>query len=143
MRSFYIFQINNDIEKVTKESPYELYHSLETIYYRTHEDENLGYVFLNQLIKPIAVKELDVALFKKYKENYFYMKYRNMHSMHDVYRKENTKLTLYKTYIKLETDVIKPRFLEELKKNHSFFVCDFESVDYFWLDSLEFNAQYI
>ena len=52
--------------------------------------------------------------------------------MHDVYRKENTKLTLYKTYLKLETDVIKPKFLEELQINHSLFVCDFESMDYFW-----------
>ena len=102
------------------------------------DDINLGYVFMTQLIEPIKIKELDIALFKRYKENYFYTKYRNVHSMHDVYRKENTKLTLYKTYLKLETDVIKPKFLEELQKNHSLFVCDFESMDYFWLDSLSF-----
>ena len=80
---------------------------------------------------------MDILLFKRYKENYFYMKYRNIHSMHDVYRKENTVLTLNKTYLKLETNVIKPRFLEELQKNHSLFVCDFQEKDYFWLDSLE------
>ena len=136
MRVFYIFQINADIEKVTKDNPYELFHTLEVIYYRMRDDVNLGFTFMTQLVKPIKVKELDIALFKRYKENYFYMKYRNTHSMHDVYRKENTKLTIYKTYIKLETDVIKPRFLEELQKNHSLFVCDFESMDYFWLDSL-------
>lgn len=138
MRIFYIFQINTDIEKVTKENPYELFHTLEVIYYRMKDDVNLGYVFMTQLIEPIKMKELDIALFQKYKDNYFYTKYRNIHSIHDVYRKENTKLTLYKTYLKLETDVIKPKFLEELQKNHSFFVCDFESMDYFWLDSLSF-----
>ena len=47
-----------------------------------------------------------------------------------------TTLILNKTYLKLETNVVKPRFLEELQKNHSLFVCDFESMDYFWLDSL-------
>ena len=138
MRVFYIFQISADIEIVTKENPYELFHTLEVIYYRMKDDINLGYVFMTQLIEPIKIKELDIALFKRYKENYFYTKYRNVHSMHDVYRKENTKLTLYKTYLKLETDVIKPKFLEELQKNHSLFVCDFESMDYFWLDSLSF-----
>jgi len=138
MRVFYIFQISADIGKVTKENPYELFHTLEVIYYRMKDDINLGYVFMTQLIEPIKIKELDIALFKRYKENYFYTKYRNVHSMHDVYRKENTKLTLYKTYLKLETDVIKPKFLEELQKNHSLFVCDFESMDYFWLDSLSF-----
>ena len=42
MRVFYIFQINADIEKVTKENPYELFHTLETIYYRMRDDVNLG-----------------------------------------------------------------------------------------------------
>ena len=136
MRVFYIFQIKKDLTKITKENPYTLFHTLETIYYREPDDIKLGYVFLKQIIDPIPIKELDILLFKRYKENYFYMKYRNIHSMHDVYRKENTVLTLNKTYLKLENNVIKPRFLEELQKNHSLFVCDFESMDYFWLDSL-------
>ena len=137
MRVFYIFQIKKDLTKITKANPYTLFHTLETIYYREPDDIKLGYVFLKQIIDPIPIKELDVLLFKRYKENYFYMKYRNIHSMHDVYRKENTVLTLNKTYLKLETNVIKPRFLEELQKNHSLFVCDFQEKDYFWLDSLE------
>ena len=137
MRVFYIFQIKKDLTKITKENPYTLFHTLETIYYREPDDIKLGYVFLKQIIDPIPIKELDILLFKRYKENYFYMKYRNIHSMHDVYRKENTVLTLNKTYLKLETNVIKSRFLEELQKNHSLFVCDFQEKDYFWLGSLE------
>ncbi len=137
MRIFYIFQIKKDLEKITKSNPYLLFHTLETIYYREPDDIKLGYIFLKQVIEPIQIKELDIALFKRYKDNYFYMKYRNTHSMHDVYRKENTTLILNKTYLKLETNVVKPRFLEELQKNHSLFVCDFEEKDYFWLDSLE------
>jgi len=140
MRNFYIFQINPDIKKLTLDNPYDLFHTLETIYYRDRDEVELSYVFLTQLIKPIAIKELDVLLFQHYKENYFYMKYKNVHSMHDVYRKENTKLSLYKTYLKLETNVVKPRFFVELQKNSNFFVCDFEEKDYFWLDSLELLA---
>lgn len=136
MRHFYIFQINPDIVKLTKNKPYELFHTLETIYYRTSDDINLGYVFINQLIDLIAVKELDIDIFKTYKNNYFYMKYKNVHSMHDVYRRENTTLTIHKTYLKLDTDAIKPRFLEELMNNPYYFVCDFAEKDYFWLDSL-------
>ena len=143
MRIFYIFQINPSLEKIMKENTYDLFHTLETVYYRTCEDKELAYLFLHQLITPIKIKELDIALFKEFRECYFYTKYRNTHSMHDVYRKENTKLSLYKTYIKLETDALKPRFLEELQKNHSFFVCDFENMDYFWLDSLSFSPVYI
>lgn len=136
MRNFYIFEIKEEVEKITKKNPYELFHTLETIYYRTPEEAEMSYHFIKQLIKPIPIKELDISLFKRYKESYFYTKYRNVHRMFDVYRRESTTLTLCKTYLKLETNVVKPRFLEELQR-YNFFVCDFEGKDYFWLDSLE------
>ena len=136
MRVFYIFQIKKDLEKITKENPYMLFNTLETIYYREPDDIRSCYTFLHQIIDKINIKEIDIALFKKYKENFFYMKYRNVHSLHDVYRQENTTITLNKTYIKLETNVIKPRFLEELHKQKNYFVCDFKEKDYFWLSSL-------
>ena len=34
---------------------------------------------------------------------------------------------------------VKPKFFEELQKNHNFFVCDFKEKDYFWMDSLSFT----
>lgn len=137
MRNFFIFEIKDSIKKVTKENPYELFHTLETIYYQSKEEAQTSFNFLIQLIDPIKIKDLDISLFKQYKENYFYTKYKNIHKMHDIYRKEQTTLSLYKVYLKLETNVVKPRFLEELQKNHNFFVCDFEEKDYFWLESLE------
>ncbi len=136
MRNFYIFEIREDIKKITKENPYELFHTLETIYYQK-EDKRLTVHFLSQLLNPILIKDLDIALFRRFKENYFYTKYKNVHTMHDVYRKEDTRLILNKSYLKLETNVVKPRFLEELKYNSNLFLCDFEEKDYFWLDSLE------
>ncbi len=137
MRNFFIFEINPDIKKMTQNSPYELFHTLETIYYQSRDEAILSYHFLSQLIQPIKVRELDVSLFKRFQENYFYTKYKNVHKMRDIYRKENTKLILNKTYLRLETNVIKPRFFEELRKNPNFFLCDFEEKDYFWIDSLE------
>ena len=113
MRVFYIFQIKKDLEKITKENPYMLFNTLETIYYREPDDIRSCYTFLHQIIDKI-----------------------NVHSLHDVYRQENTTITLNKTYIKLETNVIKPRFLEELQKQKNYFVCDFKEKDYFWLSSL-------
>lgn len=137
MRNFYIFEINTFMKQVTKDNPYDLFHTLESIYYQRLENLETTYNFFRQIACPIKIKDLDIQLFKAYKENYFYTKYKNVHSMHDVYRNEDTVLTLYKTYIKLQTNVVKPRFIEELKKNHNYFVCDFEEKDYFWLESLE------
>ncbi len=143
MRHFYIFKITSSCEKIWKKNPYELYHTLEMIYYRNEDDIYLGNKMIKQLIVPIAIKELDFALFSHFKNNYFYMKYKNIHSMHDVYRNENTILTLHKSYLKLDTNVIKPSFLFVLQKSSSFFVCDFEEKDYFWLDSFKQGAVFI
>ncbi len=138
MRTFYFFEIKPELMTLLKENPYELFKTLETIYYENMDVET-SYLLIKQLINPIPIKSLDILLFRKYKENYFYTKYKNVHSLHDVFRKENTVLKLYKTHLKLETNVIKPRFLEELQKNHNFFVCDFKEKDYFWLSSLSFS----
>ncbi len=143
MRCFYIFKINPTLEILTKNNPYELYHTLETIYFRSSDDIYLGNVFVKQIVEPIERKELDISLFKDYKNNYFYMKYKNHHMMNDIYRRENTKLSIYKTYLKLETNVVKPCFLKNLQKNPHLFACDFEEKDYFWLDSLNTGAVFI
>lgn len=136
MRNFYIFQISEDIEKSLKNNPYELFHALELIYYRAGYPK-FQYNLVKQLIEPLDTKKIDVTLFKAFKDNYFYTKYKNIHSMHDVYRKENTHLTIHKSYLNLQTDVLSPAFFTNLKKNRRLFFCDFENADYFWLDSFK------
>ena len=143
MRRFYIFKINPSVVKVFKNRPYEVFHTLEMLYYRSDDDIRFGNRFVKQLIYPIALKDLDIMLFKKFKNNYFYMKYKNIHSIHDFYRHENTILALHKTFLKLETNVIKPSFFKELQDFNNLFVCDFESKDYFWLDSFKQSAVFI
>ena len=131
MRHFYIFKINPSVSKVFKNRPYEVFHTLETLYYRTDDDIYLGKNFVKQFIFPISLKELDI------------MKYKNVHSLHDFYRKESTTLSLHKTFLKLDTNVVKPCFLKELQEFNNLFVCDFESKDYFWLDSFKLGAVFI
>ena len=101
MRTFYFFEIKPELVALLKDNPYELFKTLETIYYQNLDLET-SYQFIRQLINPIPIKNLDISLFKKYKENYFYTKYKNVHSLHDVFRKENTILKLYKTYLKID-----------------------------------------
>ena len=136
MRHFYIFQIKSEIESSLKSNPFELFKALQTIYYEKYPSQ-FQYAFISQLIEKMDIKEMDISLFKTFKDNYFYTKYKNVHSMHDVYRKETTILKLHKTYLSLKSSAIEPCFLKFLKKYHRLFFCDFESMDYFWLDSLK------
>ena len=76
MRTFYFFEIKPELVALLKDNPYELFKTLETIYYQNLDLET-SYQFIRQLINPIPIKNLDISLIKKYKENYFYTKYKN------------------------------------------------------------------
>ena len=79
---------------------------------------------------------MDINLFKQYKDNYFYTKYRNTHQIYDVYRHEKTKLVVKKTYLEIESSLPRPSFLKELRNEKNLFFCDFENKDYFWLENI-------
>ena len=136
MRKFYVFKMKSEYATLTKKNPYHLYKTLEQIYYVDPSDLNLGIDLFERMIDVFNPKSIDIDLFKKYKDNYFYTKYRNVHQIHDVYRRETTKLTVCKTYLELETSVIRPTFLKDLEEYENLFFCDFENKDYFWLETI-------
>ena len=117
MREFYIFQIKEDLLALFKDNPYELFHTLETIYYNMYNFNNY--------------------IYSKYKDNYFYTKYLDTHKIYDIYKKENSVLKVYNTYLKISSDVIVPTFFKDINKKSNIFVCDFKNTDYFWLNSLK------
>ena len=45
MRTFYLFEIKEDLKQMLKKTPYELFRTLETIYYETNEVET-SFLFL-------------------------------------------------------------------------------------------------
>lgn len=136
VRVFYVFKIKSEYAILTKKNPYHLYKTLEQIYYVDQSDINLGMDLFEKMIDPFHQREMDIELFKKYKDNYFYTKYRNIHQIHDVYRRENTKLTVCKTYLQLESSVVRPSFLKDLETFENLFFCDFMNKDYFWLEKI-------
>jgi len=136
MRQFYIFKIKEEYATLTKKNPYHLFRTLEQIYYVDQSEIHLGMDLFEKIIAPLNPRQLDIELFKKYKDNYFYTKYRNVHQLHDVYRHEKTKLIVCKTYLALESSVPRPTFMKDLEKENNLFFCDFENKDYFWLEKI-------
>ncbi len=137
MRQFYIFKIKPEYAILTKENPYHLFHTLESIYYINQEELYLGRDLFERLIDSFNPKKMDIELFKRYKENYFYTKYENVHQIYDFYRQENTKLSVNRTYLEIKSSIPKPTFFKDLKEEKNLFFCDFENKDYFWLEKIK------
>lgn len=136
MRTFYIFQIKEEYASLTRKNPYHLFKMLSYIYNLEEKEVNRGADLFFKLVEPFHSKELDIAIFKKYRENYFYTKFKNVHQIYNLYKKEESKLIVHKHFLVLKSTLIRPTFLQDLLSYQNIYLCDFENKDYFWLESL-------
>ena len=135
MRTFYIFKINYEMGILLKESPYNLYRSLEGIYYLDKTSVGYGKDLLDNLIVPIDKDKYNRLIYDKNKDNDFYMKIGDNHKIVNKYRKEDTSISVKNSHILLKTNIIN-KDIKKFLPLASLFACDFENKDYFWLEEL-------
>ena len=135
MRAFYIFKINKEMGVLLKDSPYNLYKSLEDIYLLDKTSIGIGKDLLDQLIVPIDKERYNRLIYELNKDNDFYMKNGDTHKVVNKYRKEETIITVKNSHILLKTNIIN-RDIKKFLPITELFVCDFQNKDYFWLEQL-------
>ncbi len=134
MRHFYLFDINNNIS-IDKTHPYGLYKLFLELY---HSKGNYRYYnkIYGSIIKPIKRKLLNNNIYNLYKNNVYYTKFMNEHFYYNYLDKEETKLCINNSYIRIDSNNVKPAFFKYLNKYSNLFVCDFDNEDYFYLESI-------
>lgn len=135
MRTFYIFKISKEMSILLKENPYNLFRSLEGIYYLDKTSVSVGKDLLDQIIEPINKLKYNREIYELNKNNDFYIKIGNIHRIKNKYRAEETTMTVKNSHILLETNIINKNIKNILPLNR-LFACDFENKDYFWLEEL-------
>lgn len=136
MRTFYIFKINKNFYNLMKNNPFHLYKAMEDIHNFDKEDASVAYDLFIQITSPFSKSKINNKLFNAFKENDFYSKFRNTHKIQNKYLPEDSLLVINKTFLLLESNILKPSFFDELKEYQNLFVCDFKNKDYFWLNEL-------
>lgn len=135
MRTFYVFKISREMNVLLKDSPYNLYRSLEGIYLLDKASMGYGKELLDELIVPIDKLKYNELIYEKNKDNDFYMKVGDNHKIINKYRKEDTNIQVRNSHILLKTNIINKDIKKFLPLN-GLFACDFENKDYFWLEEL-------
>lgn len=135
MRAFYIFKINKEMGVLLKDSPYNLYKSLEDIYLLDKTSIGIGKDLLDQLIVPIDKERYNRLIYELNKDNDFYMKNGDTHKVVNKYRKEETIITVKNSHILLKTNIIN-RDIKKFLPITELFACDFQNKDCFWLEQL-------
>ena len=135
MRTYYIFNVNKEMSILTKDSPYMLFKSFESIYRADRNDLGMASNLYEQLASKFNKAILNQRIVAEYKDNQHYMYTKDRHTYYNKYKDETCNLTVKNSYIICNSNNTK---LELLKKLNGFnlFACDFENKDYFWLDEI-------
>ena len=136
MRIFYIFKINDEIAKITKNKPENIYNSLEEIYLMDKNKTKEGKILLENISYKFDKENINLLLKDIYRNNINYTCYENIHTYNDFLKDEQTKIYIYNTHIKIKSNVVNPIFLNDIKNIKNLFVCDFINIDYFWLKNV-------
>lgn len=139
MRTFYLFKINDEYSKLTKEIPYNLYNTYASI--KLSSPDNISYLYnqYKSITSKVSIKEINNYLKERMNELDGYSIYRNTHLYNNYYSDEVSKLIVYNSYFILKSNKQSSTFLEVLNNIPNLFVIDFEHKDYFWLEKKLIN----
>jgi len=136
MRTFYIFKINKEMTILTKDIPYNLYRTIEQIYYMEESSINVSYKLFSDLFTKLDKEYIDNYLYKLFSNNRYYTYKDGIHIYNNKYLKENSRLKVFNSHIVLKSNYIKPSLLINYLHTDNLFVVDFKYKDYFWLNEL-------
>lgn len=136
MRNFYVFYINNEFKKLSLDNPYNLYKTMENIYYLEKSDLSLGASLFEQVAVPFKKEDVNKFIFENYKDDDFYINNRNNHRVYNKYRDETLIIKTHFAYLSLKTNISRKEVFKSIYVNSNLFVCDFENKDYFWLEKI-------
>lgn len=135
LRTYYIFNINKEMSILTKDSPYVLFKSLESIYNLNTSDLYIASNLYEQIAKKFNRNIVNAKLYETYKDNDHYMYVNDYHTYYNKYKDEKCNVEVKNSYLICNSNSASLFLLRKLKE-YSLFACDFENKDYFWLDEI-------
>ncbi len=134
MKVYYIFKIKKEFINLYQDSPSILFHILKSIYYLDKTEVDYGYHLFRQLTIPIDKNKIDRDLFIKLHQDIPYSKREDTHYINNFYRNEISRLTINKSYCRLEVEQNFSSFFSLLEEEMgNVFVCAFQKIDFFFL----------
>lgn len=134
MKVYFIFDIKKEFINLYKGNERVLYNILRQLYYLEKEEVAFGFNLFTQLINKIPKNDIDRKIFVKYHQDIPYSKRGEVHYINNLYKDEISRLTIKKSYIKLELEQNTSTFLDILPDfSLNYFACDFTNHNYFFL----------
>ena len=121
-----------------KESPNSLFNVLKHLYYMKRHEMNYGFNLFQQLTEKIEKDRLDREIYIKYHDEMVYSKNQGEHIINNLYKDEVSILTIKNAYILITVNKNYSSFFSIIENlGDEYFVCDFISQDYFWINEIK------
>lgn len=134
MKELYIFNVKEEFYKLYKEKPSELFLIFNRIYHMKLSDKEYGYNLFSQISLFLDKSKVNEIIKDKYKDKIMYSNNGNEHIINNLFLNEISILTVKNSNIKIESNINKPSFLDDLRDlNFNLFVCDFKNQDFFFI----------
>lgn len=138
MRTFYIFKMKKEFVSLYQNSPGSLYNVLKHLYYMKRYEMSYGFNLFQQLTEKIDKNKLDREIYIKYHDEMVYSKNHDEHIINNLYKDEISILIIKSTYILINANRNYSSFFTILESlGDEYFVCDFVSQDYFWINDIK------
>jgi hypothetical protein len=121
MRTFYIFNISDYLSVLTHDNPYNLYRTLEGVYYLDKSELEVGINLFDQIAIPFHKEEINRLIFEQCKNNDFYTVKGNHHKIYNKYLDELTEIDTHFTYIMVKSNTTKLNLLKNILINKNLF----------------------
>ena len=134
MKELYIFNVKEEFYKLYREKPSELFFIFNRIYHMKLSDKEYGYNLFSQISNFLDKSKINEVIKDKYKDKIMYSNNGNEHIINNLFLNEISIITIKNSNIKIESNVEKPAFLENLRDlKLNLFVCDFKNQDFFFI----------
>jgi hypothetical protein len=134
MRTFYIFKIKKEISIIMKETPYNLFKTINDLYYQDSNYLGVSFNVYKDIFDSFNKQYINKKIYNTFKDYKYYSRDGDVHYIYNKYRPENSSLKVFNGHIILKSDTIKPTLLINYLHSNNLFVCDFKNKDYFWLN---------
>lgn len=138
MRIYFVFKIKEEYIDLYKDTPNTLYSILNQMYYMKRNEIGYGFNLFNQMIDRINKFDLDKHLYVLMHTKMKYSKKGDEHILNNLYKDEVSVLKVKSTHVLINSNKSYTEFFVLLNQyDPSFFVCDFNNHDYFFLANIK------